>query len=57
MHYTQNVLNIVRVQYLSLLNLTAFTVVENSSSATCSFFRSSQMITRVCVWERVKCHH
>ena len=52
-HYTQNVLNIVRVQYLSLLNLTAFTVVENSSSATCSFFRSSQMITRVCVWERV----
>ena len=35
-------------QYLSLLSLTAFTVVGNSSSATCSFFRSSQMITSVC---------
>ena len=39
----------VSVTHLSLLSLTAFTVDGNSSSATCSFLRSSQMITVVWV--------
>lgn len=44
-HYSWLVREMRFVTCLSLLSLTALTGVGNSSSATCSFLRSSQIIT------------